>query len=58
MENKDNQSGLEEETYYAIKEAIQAMKHYDNGEDFALITSLRRLRDIEQILIEKLNITK
>lgn len=36
------------EMYYAIKEAIQVMEHYDNGEDFPLVSSLRRLREIEK----------
>lgn len=35
------------EMYHAICEAIQVMEHYDNGEDFAMHSSLRRLREIK-----------
>jgi len=38
----------EQETYYAILEAIQVMEHYDTGEDFALVSSLRRLKEIKE----------
>ena len=34
-----------EEAYYTIKEAIQVMEHYDTGEDFAIVSSLRRMRE-------------
>jgi len=37
-----------ENAYFAICEAIQVMEHYDTGEDFALVTCLRRLREIKQ----------
>jgi hypothetical protein len=37
----------EEEIKYAIKEAIQVLEHYDNREDFALSTCLKRLKDID-----------
>ena len=37
---------MQREQYYAIKEAIQVMEHYNTGEDFPLVSSLRRLREI------------
>lgn len=37
-----------EEMYHAICEAIQVIEHYDNGEDFAMHSSLRRLREIKK----------
>jgi hypothetical protein len=37
----------EQNIYYAIHEAIQVMEHYNTGEDFALVSSLRRLKEIE-----------
>lgn len=40
-------SELEKESYYAILEAIQVLEHYNTGEDFPLVTSLRRLRDLK-----------
>lgn len=40
----------EQEIYYAIKEAISVMTHYDTGEDFALVSSLNRLHELEQKL--------
>ncbi len=41
---------MEKEIYYAIHEAIQVMEHYNNGEDFALVSSLRRMHELEQKL--------
>ncbi len=32
---------------YGIKEAIQVLESYNNGEDFALITALKRLKEID-----------
>lgn len=40
----------EQEIYYAIHEAIQVMEHYNTGEDFALVSSLRRMHELEQKL--------
>lgn len=40
----------EQEIYYTIHEAIQVMEYYNNGEDFALVSSLRRMHELEQKL--------
>jgi hypothetical protein len=39
-----------EEIRYAIHEAIQVMEQYNTGEDFALVSSLRRMHELEQKL--------
>jgi hypothetical protein len=41
---------MEKEIYYAIHEAIQVMEHYNTGEDFALVSSLRRMHELKQKL--------
>jgi hypothetical protein len=41
---------MEKEIYYAIHEAIQVMEQSNTGEDFALVSSLRRMHELEQKL--------
>ena len=36
------------EYYYAICEAIQVLEQHDTGEDFAVMTCLRRLKELKE----------